>query len=74
MALITLSYIVCLNVVNHGVSGINVNDILNANYLPGTFLLDNVIIDENSNANITSTRNNSAGNWKDAFNTMDFHR
>jgi hypothetical protein len=56
------------------VIGINVNDILNVNYLPGTFLLDNVMIDGNSNTNITSTRNSSVGNWKDAFSTMDFHR
>lgn len=74
MALIILSYIICLTVVKHGVTGINVNDILNVNYLPGTFLLDNMITDVNSDANITSNHNTSAGNWKDAFYTMDFHR
>jgi hypothetical protein len=74
MAVTMLGYAVCLTIVNHGAAGINVKDILNVNYLPGTFLLDNVIVDKNSFANITSTRNASAGDWIDAFNTMDFHR
>jgi hypothetical protein len=74
MARVILGCVFCLTVVNRGLTGINVKDILDVNYLPGTFILDNMIVDKNSNGNITSTRNNSVGNWNDAFSMMDFHR
>jgi hypothetical protein len=74
MAMIILNFFVHLIIVYQDVFAVNVNDILNVNYLPGTLLLDNVMIDGDSNTNRTSTNNSSGGNWNDAFYTMDFHR
>ena len=55
--------------------GLNVNDILNVNYLPGTLLMDNFMIDGEHDANNTSANNiTAAGKWTDAFQTMNFHR
>ena len=54
--------------------GLNVNDILNVNYLPGTLLLDNFMIESGDDANHTSANITAPGKWTDAFQTMDFHR
>jgi hypothetical protein len=74
MAAVIINFLATLLVLRHRVYGINVNDILNVNYLPGTLLLDNLMIDGDNNANKTSAHNNSNGNWNDAFSTMEFHR
>jgi hypothetical protein len=74
MALIIINFLATLIVLRHRVYGLNVNDILNVNYLPGTLLLDNLMIDGDNNANKTSAHNSSNGNWNDAFSTMEFHR
>jgi len=74
MAVIIINFLTTLIVLGHGVCGLNVNDILNVNYLPGTLLLDNLMIDGDNNANKTSAYNSSNGNWNDAFSTMGFHR
>jgi hypothetical protein len=73
MAVTTINCVVYLILLNQGVYGVNVNDILNVNYLPGNLLLDNVMIDGDSSTNRSST-NSSGGKWNDAFYTMDFHR
>lgn len=72
--MILLYFFVNLLIVNRDVYAVNVNDILNVNYLPGTLLLDNMMIDGDSVTNKTPTNNHSGGNWSDAFYTMDFHR
>lgn len=72
--MILLYFFVNLLIVNRDVYAVNVNDILNVNYLPGTLLLDNMMIDGDSVTNKTPTNNHSCGNWSDAFYTMDFHR
>lgn len=74
MALVVISFLATIIVLRHRVYGLNVNDILNVNYLPGTLLLDNLMIDGDNNANKTSAHNSSNGNWNDAFSTMEFHR
>jgi hypothetical protein len=74
MALVMINFLATLIVLRHRVYGLNVNDILNVNYLPGTLLLDNLMIDGDNNANNTSAHNSSKGNWNDAFSTMEFHR
>jgi len=74
MAVVIINFLANLIVLRHGVCGLNVNDILNVNYLPGTLLLDNLMIDGDNNANKTSAYNSSNGNWNDAFSTMEFHR
>jgi hypothetical protein len=74
MAAVMLNLFVYLIVENQGVYGLNMNDILNVNFLPGTLLLDNIMIDANSSTNRNSTNNSSGSNWNDAFYTMDFHR
>jgi hypothetical protein len=71
---VVINFLAALLVLRHRVYGINVNDILNVNYLPGTLLLDNLMIDGDNNANKTSAHNSSKGNWNDAFSTMEFHR
>jgi len=74
MAAVIINFLATLMVLRHGVCGLNVHDILNVNYLPGTLLLDNLMIDGDNNANNTSAHNSSNGNWNDAFSTMEFHR
>ena len=74
MAVVIINFLFTLIILSHTVYGLNVNDILNVNYLPGTLLLDNVMIDGDDNVNKSSTHNNSNGNWNDAFSTMEFHR
>ena len=74
MAVVIINFLATLMVLHHGACGLNVNDILNVNYLPGTLLLDNLMIDGDNNANKTSAYNSSNGNWNDAFSTMEFHR
>jgi len=74
MAVVIINFLATLIVLRHRVHGLNVNDILNVNYLPGTLLLDNLMIDGDNNANKTSAHNSSNGNWNDAFSTMEFHR
>jgi hypothetical protein len=74
MAVLIINFLATLIILRHRVYGLNVNDILNVNYLPGTLLLDNLMIDGDNNANNTSAHNSSNGNWNDAFSTMEFHR
>jgi hypothetical protein len=74
MAVVMIYFLATLIILNHTVYGLNMNDILNVNYLPGTLLLDNVMIDGDNNGNNSSTHNSSNGNWKDAFSTMEYHR
>jgi hypothetical protein len=74
MAAVIINFLATLILLRHRVYGLNVNDILNVNYLPGTLLLDNLMIDGDNNANKTSAHNSSNGNWNDAFSTMEFHR
>jgi hypothetical protein len=74
MAVVMINFLAILLVLCHRVCGLNVNDILNVHYLPGTLLLDNLMIDGDNNANKTSAHNSSKGNWNEAFSTMEFHR
>jgi hypothetical protein len=74
MAITPTNLLAALILLSSRVYGINVNDILNENYLPGSLLLENVMIDGENNTNKTSTHNSSNGSWNGAFSTMEFHR
>ena len=69
-----INFLAALIVLRQRVYGLNANDILNINYLPGNLLMDNLMIDGDNNANKTSAHNSSKGDWNDAFSTMEFHR